>query len=81
MKHQARDKIDDTEAEKAFRQGMYYKRIGNAASARFYFGKIVQRWPTSPWAAKAKAQQAQAVSKPSDRADAEIFNFMVGGFY
>ena len=60
---------------------MYYKHIGKAASAEFYFGKILQRWPNSPWAVKAKEQQVQIEPKPSDREAVEFFNFRVGGFY
>jgi beta-lactamase regulating signal transducer with metallopeptidase domain len=81
LKHQALDKINDAEAEKTFTTAMYYKRIGKVASAEFYFGKIAQRWPKSPWAAKAKAQQAQADSKPGDRTAVDIFNFTVGEIY
>jgi beta-lactamase regulating signal transducer with metallopeptidase domain len=81
LKHQALDKINDAEAEKTFTTAMYYKRIGKVAAAKFYFGKIAQRWPNSPWAAKAKAQQAQADSKPSDRTAVDIFNFTAGGIY
>jgi hypothetical protein len=81
LKHPALDTINSAEAEKTFAIGMYYKRIGRIAAARFYFGKIAQRWPNSPWAAKAKAQQAQADSKPGDRTAVDIFNFTVGGTY
>jgi bla regulator protein BlaR1 len=81
LKHQALDKINDAEAEKTFTTAMYYKRIGKVASAKFYFSKIAQRWPKSPWAAKAKAQQAQADSKPGDRMAVDIFNFTVSGTY
>jgi hypothetical protein len=81
LKHRALDKINDAEAEKTFTTARYYKRIGKVASAEFYFGKIAQRWPKSPWAAKAKAQQAQADSKPNDRTYVDIFNFTVGEIY
>jgi beta-lactamase regulating signal transducer with metallopeptidase domain len=81
LKHQALDKINDSEAEKTFAIGMYYKRIGKIAAARFYFGKIAQRWPNRPWAAKAKAQQAQADSKASDQTYINIFNFTACGIY
>ena len=71
------DKINDAEAEKTFTTGMYYKRIGKAASAEFYFGKILQRWPNSPWAVKAK-EQSQVEPKPANRTRVEYFNFLVG---
>jgi beta-lactamase regulating signal transducer with metallopeptidase domain len=74
------DKINDAEAEKTFNVGMYYKRIGKSASAEFYFGKILQRWPNGPWAVKAKAQ-LQANPKPANRTRVEFFNFLLGGFY
>ncbi len=74
------DKINDAEAEKTFTTGMYYKRIGKAASAAFYFAKILQRWPNSPWAVKAK-EQSQVEPKPADRTRVDFFNFLVGGVY
>jgi hypothetical protein len=43
---------------------MYYKRVGKVASAEFYFGKIPQRWPSSPWAVQAKAELAQLAKMP-----------------
>ncbi len=80
LKDHDHDKIDDAEAEKTFRVGVYYKRIGRAGSAKFYFGKILRRWPNSPWAVKARAQ-FQADPKPADRTRVEYFNFLLGGFY
>ena len=43
---------------------MYYKRVGKVASAEYYFGKIPQRWPNSPWAVKAKTELAQLAKMP-----------------
>jgi beta-lactamase regulating signal transducer with metallopeptidase domain len=80
LKDHVLDKINDAEAEKTFDEGIYYKRIGKAASAEFYFGKVLQRWPNSPWAVKAK-EQFQADPKPTDRTRVDYFNFLVGGFY
>ena len=54
------DLINDQEAERTFVIGDYYKRTGKVASAEFYFGKIRQRWPKSPWAVKAKTELAVA---------------------
>ena len=58
------DVINDQEAERTFRVGNYYKRTGKVASAEFYFGKIPQRWPNSPWAVKAKTELAQLAKMP-----------------
>jgi TolA-binding protein len=58
------DVINDAQAEKTFRDGAYYKRIGKVASAEYYFGKIPQRWPSSPWAVKAKTELAQLAKLP-----------------
>jgi beta-lactamase regulating signal transducer with metallopeptidase domain len=80
-KHHDLDKINDAEAEKTFVAGMYYKRIGKFTSAQFAFSKLIQRWPDSPWATKAKEQQVQADPKPSDHTKVEYFNFLVGGIY
>ena len=53
------DVINEAQAEKTYSEGLYYKRIGKVASAEFYFGKIPQRWPNSPWAVKAKSELTQ----------------------
>ncbi len=58
------DVINDAQAEKTFTDGMYYKRIGKVASAEYYFGKIPQRWPNSPWAVKAKTELVQLAKLP-----------------
>ena len=58
------DVINNAEAEKYFLTGSYYKRVHKVASAEFYFGKIPQRWPGSPWAAKAKAELALLAKMP-----------------
>ncbi len=58
------DLINDAEAEKTYKDGIYYKRRGKVASAEFYLGKIPQRWPNSPWAVKAKTELAQLAKLP-----------------
>jgi outer membrane protein assembly factor BamD (BamD/ComL family) len=58
------DVINNAEAEKTFLTGSYYKRVKKVASAEYYFGKIPQRWPGSPWAAKAKVELAQLAKMP-----------------
>ncbi len=58
------DVINNAEAEKTFVTASYYKRVKKIASAEFYFGKIPQRWPGSPWAAKAKVELAQLAKMP-----------------
>jgi TolA-binding protein len=58
------DLINDAEAEKTFKQAMYYKRVRKVPSAEYYFGKIPQRWPTSPWAVKAKTELAALAKMP-----------------
>ncbi len=58
------DLINDAQAEKTYKDGMYYKRRGKVASAEFYLGKIPQRWPNSPWAVKAKTELAQLAKLP-----------------
>jgi outer membrane protein assembly factor BamD (BamD/ComL family) len=58
------DLINDAEAERSYVIGDYYRRTGKVASAEFYFGKIRQRWPNSPWAAKAKTQLAVLAKMP-----------------
>ncbi len=58
------DIINDQEAERTFKVGEYYKRTGKVTSAEFYFGKIPQRWPGSPWSVKAKTELAQLAKMP-----------------
>ncbi|AMV36710.1 outer membrane protein assembly factor BamD [Planctomyces sp. SH-PL62] len=58
------DLINDQEAERTYNVGAYYKKIGKVASAEYYFGKIPQRWPESPWAVKAKSDLASLAKQP-----------------
>ncbi len=58
------DVINNAEAEKTYLTGEYYKRVGKIPAAEFYLGKIPQRWPGSPWAAKAKVELAQLAKMP-----------------
>jgi outer membrane protein assembly factor BamD (BamD/ComL family) len=58
------DLIADQQAERTYVAGRYYRRAGKVASAEYYFGMIPQRWPKSPWAAKAKEQLAQLATLP-----------------
>ena len=59
------DLINGAQAEKTYRVGMYYKSAGKVASAKSYLSKILERWPGSPWAVKAKAELAQLTNPPS----------------
>ncbi len=58
------DLINDAEAEKTFSTGAYYKKIGRVAAAEYYFGKIPQKWPNSPWAVKSKTELASLAKMP-----------------
>jgi outer membrane protein assembly factor BamD (BamD/ComL family) len=58
------DVINNAEAEKTFLTAAYYKRVKKIQAAEFYFGKIPQRWPGSPWAVKAKVELAQLATMP-----------------
>jgi outer membrane protein assembly factor BamD (BamD/ComL family) len=58
------DLINDQEAERTFEIGDYYQRTGKVISAEYYFGKIRQRWPKSPWAAQSKTRLAQLAKMP-----------------
>ena len=60
------DVINDQEAERAYVYGAYYKKTGKVASAEYMFGKIPQKWPKSPWAAKAKTQLASLAKMPRE---------------
>lgn len=58
------DHINDAEAEKTYRIGLYYKKVKKVASAEYYLGKVPQRWPNSPWAVKAKTELAELAKMP-----------------
>jgi outer membrane protein assembly factor BamD (BamD/ComL family) len=58
------DLINDQDAERTYKRGEYYKKVGKVTSAEYYFGKIPQRWPNSPWAVKAKTELAGLAKLP-----------------
>lgn len=58
------DLVNDATAERMYGIGDYYKRIGNIASAEYYFGMLPQKWPQSPWTVKAKTQLAALAKMP-----------------
>ncbi|WP_165064245.1 tetratricopeptide repeat protein [Paludisphaera rhizosphaerae] len=58
------DLINDQDAERTYNMGAYYKKVGKVTAAEYYFGKIPQRWPNSPWAVKAKEDLAQLAKMP-----------------
>jgi outer membrane protein assembly factor BamD (BamD/ComL family) len=63
------DLINDQDAERTYVVGNYYRRAGYPESAEYYFAKIPQRWPKSPWASKAKTQLASLAKVPRKRHD------------
>ena len=63
------DVINDSEAERDYVRAAYYKRAGYPASAEFYFAKVTQRYPKSPWAVKAKTELASIAKVPRVRHD------------
>ncbi|MBI1322273.1 outer membrane protein assembly factor BamD [bacterium] len=58
------DLITDQEAERAYMVGDYYKRTGKAMGAEFYFGKVIQKYPNSVWAEKARVQMVEVAKMP-----------------
>jgi len=60
------DIINDQEAERTFSVGDYYRQAHYPGSAEYYFAMIPQRWPKSPWAAKAKVQLAALSKAPRE---------------
>ena len=56
--------VGNRDAATAFHIGEHYKRTGKVTAAEYYFAKIPQRWPESPWAVKAKAELAALLSSP-----------------
>jgi outer membrane protein assembly factor BamD (BamD/ComL family) len=58
------DVINDQEAERTYSEAEYYRRAGYLTSAEYYYSKVRQRWPNSPWATKAKTQLAAIAKMP-----------------
>lgn len=58
------DLINDQDAEHTYRTGDYYLRTGKVISAEHEFGKVIQLWPDSPWAEKARPQLAKLAKMP-----------------
>lgn len=58
------DLIADQQAERAYKNGAYYKSVGKVAAAEFSFAEVPARWPESPWAKRAKAELATLSKMP-----------------
>ncbi|WP_152054077.1 tetratricopeptide repeat protein [Tautonia marina] len=58
------DLIADQEAERDYTMGEWYRSAGYVISAEYYFGGIVQKWPRSEWAEKARVQLAELAKMP-----------------
>jgi hypothetical protein len=81
LKREPLGMIDDAEAEKNFKIGMYYNRLGKVPAANFYFGRTRQRWPDSEWAAKSAREQVDIHRTGATGENTAWFNFAVGGVY
>jgi outer membrane protein assembly factor BamD (BamD/ComL family) len=58
------DLIRDQEAERAYRQGLYYVRARKPISAEYYFGLVMNKWPGSKWAGQARKEMAVVAKMP-----------------
>ena len=58
------DLIRDQEAERAYTTGQYYVRARKPASAEYYFGLVVNKWPKSKWAVESKKELAKVAKMP-----------------
>jgi len=56
---------EDRDAEKGYRRGLYYKRIGKVKAARVYMGLVVRRHSSTKWA-KLAAAELKALSEGGD---------------
>lgn len=61
------DLVNAQDAERTFTIAEYYRSIRKVPSAEFYYGKIVRRWPKSPFAAKAKVELAALAKMPRSK--------------
>lgn len=58
------DLINDQDAERAYRVAAYYKKIGKVASAEYYYGMVLNKWPRSDWADKSRQEMAVLAKMP-----------------
>ncbi len=58
------DLIKDQHAERAYGVAMYYMRVRKPASAEYYFGMILAKWPESKWAGEARKQMLLTAKMP-----------------
>ncbi|MEO6810006.1 MAG: tetratricopeptide repeat protein [Isosphaeraceae bacterium] len=56
--------IKDQQAERSFHEGEFWRKTGYVGAAEYSFGEILQRWPKSEWAKKAKIEMAQLAKMP-----------------
>ncbi len=60
-----RQAIDEKNAEKNFRIGIYYEKEKYLDSALIYYGDVAKRYPDTQWGAKA-AERIKALKQPVD---------------
>src|SRR5207247_1572307 len=60
--------IEDQQAARTFEDARFWQRTGHVTSAEFYYGEVLQRWPKSDWAKKAKAEMATLAKAPRTKA-------------
>ena len=65
--YHTKDLIKDQYAERAFKIGMDYLKAKKAASAEYYFGMVIAKWPQSQWAGKAREQMQLVAQMPRTR--------------
>jgi TolA-binding protein len=58
------DVLREQEAERAFIRAEFYRKLGRGTSAEYMFAMIPQKWPKSPWAAKAKERLSEIAALP-----------------
>ena len=58
------DLIRDQEAERAYTTGLYYLRAHKPASAEYYFGLVMNKWPKSKWAGESRKEIAKVAKMP-----------------
>jgi outer membrane protein assembly factor BamD (BamD/ComL family) len=58
------DLIKDQYAERAYTVAKYYMNIKKAASAEYYFGMVIAKWPDSKWAGEARKEMVAVAKMP-----------------
>lgn len=58
------DLINDQDAERNYRTGMFYRKLGKVPAAEYYLGKVARRWPKTEWGVSARKELVTLAKMP-----------------